>query len=489
MSSIKEIIILGNDEHAWFASALLAFNNPWLDIVIIGEKENQMGFYGGSTRGGCQHFFNTIGFPWQELLFSASATYKLSNYYVNCGKNNRDFFHSYGAYGEDIGLLEFHQVVNALDDSCATAENYDAYSLEAQAAKHGKFIANSKSSWGLHYDRVALCQLLSVAAQKLGVRHVTEQILSIDSDHAAGIKHITTRNGDVYSADFYIDTRAAGIDSLVEESATNSSWLRRTLSDWCLTAYLAEQAVYRPVTEYRQIDSQYWLKIVPLQSRTIIELYGVGKPPSQHDHLMLFERAGVTVKTASIRLINLIPGRIKNFWSSNCLLIGRAAIAPGNLAFPILDITSFQMQKFLKLFPAITPGENLASEYNRIVAQAVDNVLDYHELQHSVLLKKNFTDKGLENLSSALTERIAFFISTGRYELHENELVSKDEWISLLMGLGVQVQQRDALISVNDLTRFSELLTSMRAEIMKSVAAMPNHLVFLSQFLQSSNKR
>ncbi|WP_039912689.1 tryptophan 7-halogenase [Cellvibrio mixtus] len=488
MSQIKKIIILGEDEHAWFAAAVLAFNCPWLSVTVLGENENNSGFYAAATRGNCQDFFCSLGFSWQELLFSSSATYKLANHYVNDDDNRLDFFHSCSTYGADIGLFEFHHVIKALNHDFPSAF-FDAYSLEAQAAKHGKFIVNRDSAWGLHYDRIAFSKLLKTYAQQLGVKHIADAITSVDVDSPAKINQIITGNGNTYAADFYIDARSSNSTSSFEMNELQNTPRRsNALSSWCLTAFLDEHQVYRPATEYRRINDQYWIKKIPLQSRTIVELYGAGPLPRQKNYSALFNNLGYLIQESSVKLIILASGRKNVFWNGNCLALGDSAVALGNLAFPALEVTKVQLEKLLKYFPCMEQNDKLIAEYNRITTQAVDNILDYHCLI-SAILRKGSLDKELNGLYPSLVARINYFMSTGRYEFHENELISKDEWISLLMGFGVPIKERDALIGTSELERLAILLNSMSAEIKKSVAEMPNHLIFLSQFLQSKNKR
>ena len=487
MSLIKNIIVLGDNEHAWFSAAILAFNCPWLQVAVVGEQGNENGFYAASTRSDLQHFFGVIGLPWQELLFSASATYKLANQYVNCGKNKRDFFHSYGVYGADFGLFEFHQIVKAFDSFLAI-ENYDAYSLESQAAKAGKFIVDHESAWGLHYDRMALYHLLKIYAQKLGVITICEKIIASDFEGVGGTKTSVTTEGGIYRADFYIDARPVDLSKLNSDGAGVCSWLNGDLSEWCLTAHLEEHKVYLPATEYRRIGSRYWIKKIPLQSKTVVELYGIGLVPQQN-YSDVFSALGYTINTGSARLVNLNSGRRKSFWNGNCLAVGEASAALGNLPFPALDITRFQMEKFLMYFPEKEQNCNLVAEYNRISTQAVDSVLNYHRFIFSVLLKDDFIADGFENFPAALRDRIELFMSTGRYEFCENDLIPKDEWISLFMGLGVAISRHDPLIGVDESAKLVELLKSINAGLVKTAAEMPNHLIFLSQFIQSKNMR
>ena len=487
MSLIKKIIIFGDNEHAWFSAAMLAFNCPWLNISVIGEKESDEGFYAAATRSGVQRFFGSIGLPWQELLFSCGATYKLANQYVNCGKNNHDFFHSDGVYGADNGLFEFHQIIKALDPFFPS-ENYDAYSLEAQSAKSGKFVVNHNGTWGLHYERIALSHLLKIYAQKLGVISISEKTTAIDFCDTTDTKVLISADGVAYDADFYIDARRVNLAALNENDTDNSSWLGGGLSDWCLTAHLDDHKIYLPTTQYRRIDSHYWLKKISLQSKTVVELYGVGVLPPRN-YSVLFNALGYSVNADSIRLIEVNSGRRKSFWSGNCLFVGEASVASGNLAFPALDITKFQMEKFLNYFPEKEQNYNLIAEYNRVGTQAVDDVLDYHKLISSVLLTNNSIAGLHEGFSPTLKDRIELFKATGRYELRENELISKDEWISFFMGLGVVIDRQDPLIGINELAKLAELLKSINIGIIKKVAEMPNHLIFLSQFLQSKDMR
>lgn len=487
MSLVRNIVVLGNDEHAWFSAALLAFNCPWSIITVIGKEESGKGFYTASTRGECQSFFNTIGFPWQELLFSASATYKLANRYVNCRDDGLDFFHSHGAYGKDIGLLEFHQIVNALSFGMSPVR-FDAYAFESQAAKSGKFIVNHGSAWGLHYDRLALTRLLKIHAQNLGVKYISEDVASINCDSLDVINEITTESGAIYSADFYINAESLCPASL-ENSCIADSWIQSGSNGWCLTAYLRDQDIYLPVTEYSRTDDQCWIKKVPLQSQTAIEIRGVDSAPQQQDFLTTFNNLGISVKEDSVRLILIGSGRKNVFWAGNCLGVGEASVSLGGLSFPALDFTKFQVEKFLKYFPGREHNCNLVAEYNRVTVEAVDGILDHHNFISSILLKDEIMTNEFKDLSPSLADRIKLFVATGRYELRENELMSKDEWVSLFMGLGIPINQQDPLLSINELAKLGEILESINTEIIKTIDEMPNHLIFLSQFLKSKNKR
>lgn len=487
MSLTRSIIVLGSDESAWFSAAILAFNCPWLNITVIADGESVNGLYAGFTRGDCERFFGAIGFPWQELLFSASATCKLANRYINSQNNELDFFHGHGSYGDDVGLFEFHQIFNVLK-SRGLATNFDAFSLEAQAARNGKFIVSRGSTWALHYDRLDLTRLLRAHAQNLGVKSVDEEVTSIDCGLTGEINKVITESGTTYSADFYINASPTNQIFLRGNSSPDPRFDRRS-SVWCLTAYLSERNIYLPVTEFSLLDDQCWIKKIPLQSQTVVELYGRGSPPQPQDVLTRFSDRGLSVKNDSARLIVSSVGRERVFWSGNCVSVGEASASLGNLAFPSLSFTKHQMEKLLKFFPEREQNSRLIDEYNRVVTPAADNILDYHALIVSVLLKDKLSLCELENVSSPLAERIAMFTVTGRYEHRENELIPKDEWISLLMGFGVDIEQQDVLIGTSESENLTEIVESKREEIIKAIDKMPNHLIFLSQLLQSKEKR
>ena len=68
----------------------------------------------------------------------------------------------------------------------------------------------------------------------------------------------------------------------------------------------------------------------------------------------------------------------------------------------------------------------------------------------------------------------------------ENELVSKAQWLSLLMTLGYWPRYTDPLAAAYDPAQLQQLYAAQVTRAAQRVAEMPQHLYHLAKFLKKT---
>jgi tryptophan 7-halogenase len=84
-----------------------------------------------------------------------------------------------------------------------------------------------------------------------------------------------------------------------------------------------------------------------------------------------------------------------------------------------------------------------------------------------------------------LAYRMKLFASSGRVMTDERDLFAEANWLSVLLGQGINPARHDPLADLIPLEETRRRLTELKGLIRSTVAAMPGHQVFIATNCQA----
>jgi tryptophan 7-halogenase len=499
MTAIERIIVLGGDSCSWMVASTLAQRLSGVAITLITPAVEQETYSAESL--GREHLalFAAIGVPWQDVLVHARGSYKLANAYSNAG---RSVYHGLDDLGPAIDLLEAHQLLaqlqalSAVPGSAQQAPELERCSLSAWMARKAKFAFPEELAldqlaaphWGMHFNLGIFTQFLRQQAQAKGVSIVTQSLAHITLDDTGAIGSVTTADGAEWRACLYIDCTGAASRVLGQALGVEfNSWAQWLPYDSCRVSSYAHHDAFLPITELQPLTGNAWLKKIPLRDRMQVELYyqqhSLGDEAAAS--LLATSLGGLTLGAANV--VRLQPGRRHRLWQKNCVAMGTAAVDTGNFVYSSLFSVYRSLNRLLELFPGQDINARLAAEYNRVLGDEFDNLRDFHLLQQLWLSDQSWSD-ALErtDLPPSLAYKLRVYAETGRYVFGENELITKAQWLSLLLSLGFLPKHMDLLAERYEPEQLWANYRAHTAAIARLVEQLPQHLHHLADFLQKT---
>jgi tryptophan halogenase len=494
---IRTVAIVGGGTAGWMSAATLSRSFPHLQggiRLIESEAIGTVGV-GEATIPPIIDYIRTHGIDENDLVRRTQATFKLGIEFRDWTRPGHSYIHPFGPTGLPKGGVPFYTYWHR----CAhegTAAPIEAYSLQALAARQGKFmrpVARMHSPlativYALHLDARLLAGYLRAYAEARGVVRTEGKVRDVALRPEDGfIQSVTLESGERIEADLYID--CTGFRGLLIEGA-----LKIGYEDW--THWLpCDRAVAVPCERTGPLSSHTlasarevgWQWRIPLQHRV-----GNGYVYSSQfltdaaaEELLLANLEGAATREP-LRL-RFTTGRRKQCWSRNCVAIGLSAGFLEPLESTGIHLIQRGIFVLLKLFPDRQFRQRDIDEYNRQLA------FDYERARDFIVTHYHFTERPEEfwrycrstALPESLRERIELFGNYGRLMRDENELFSVQSWFHMLIGQDVKTAGYDPFadsLGPNP----QALLDEIRDVIASCASTMPSHAAFIERHCRAA---
>lgn len=496
MQKIEKIIVAGNDEIALLVAVSLAYNLRQVEITLIHAVEREERRFAESSMANIRAFLALAGINERDFIANTQATFKLGTEFIHWGEEQHAFIHSLGAYGITSGLVEFNQSALKLRMQGDTT-HYDSYSVGAVAAAAGKFALEEDYraerlptlSSGLHFNLGIFASFLLAYARGLGVNVVAEKLTDVNLAPNGEIASVVTDLGMCFSADLYVD--CTGQKSFLLGGALGVkpiSWQAWLPVDQCIYRVQPNRGVFGSLTQVRR-GPTYWTKKIPLRDCTVTEFYYSSAQLDSAAAVKSLMDITADSDERTSGVITLQPGRRECLWKKNCVAIGEAAVTLDNFSHSSLFVAQSAVVRLLDLFPSKHCSQALIDEYNRIGIQELERLRDYHALHYYLLDAAHpFSLAVGKILPEELAHKLAVFKISGRFALYEDEIVSSNQWIALLLGLNCWPDRYDPITDTEPVENYVAIHKCLREKIKDLVSAMPAHQAYLARYVMPNKK-
>ncbi|MBB5518988.1 tryptophan halogenase [Amphiplicatus metriothermophilus] len=485
---------MGGGTAGWMTAAACAkiLRNNYCEIELVESEQIGSVGVGEATIPQIGTYNRTLGIEENEFVRETRATFKLGIEFVDWGAPGERYIHPFGTYGLDMEGVSFHAFfLKAHPDW--TARTLEQYSLQAQAARHGKFMRPvnagnsplSKIAYAFHFDAGLYAQYLRRYAQARGVARREGKIVdAVQNSQTGYIEAVILEDGCTVEGDLFID--CSGFRGLLIDQKLGAGYI--DWSHWlpCDAAVAVPCESAGPPTPFTRSTAREagWQWRIPLQHRI-----GNGLVFSR-GYIDDDKAAGILLANldgkplADPRFLNFTPGRRKLFWIKNCVAIGLAAGFIEPLESTSIHLIQSGVAKLLQMFPDRRFNQADIDRYNRVTAFEFERIRDFIILHYKATQRRRqpFWDYVREmNIPDYLQDKIRLFKSYGRIFRENEELFNDTSWFAVMTGQNIRPNGYDPVADVLSIEETRARLDHIRATIATCAGHMPPHEEFIAR--------
>lgn len=457
---------------------------------------------GEATLPSLKLFNEQLGLGEAELMRATGATFKLGISFANWDRPGNVYLHPFGAFGEPWNGIEFqHHWLRAAE--AGRALPLEAYCFAAALATSGGFTPpaiepqsiGSTYAYGYHLDAARYSALLRDWATRRGVKRIEGRVVHVSRNPDSGnLETLTLQSGERIEADLFVD--CSGFPALLLAAALGVGW--ESWSHWlpCDRAWAVSCGYGGALTPYTRATAREegWAWRIPLQQRVgngLVFSSAFTPESAACDALLGSLEAPARQEP---RLLRFATGRRARAWDHNCVAIGLAAGFLEPLESTGLFLIQAAVVDLLRLMPR--PGARrvdprLAAEFNRLHAWHYERIRDFLVLHYTAnqrIGQPLWDHARALALPESLAHKIALFRSRASVPNYQFGLFSRESWLAVLHGQGVQPQARDPLCESMSMSALEARLTGLRSRIVAGLAGMRRHREFLQSYCAGADQ-
>jgi tryptophan halogenase len=494
MHSIREVVIVGGGTAGWMAAAALSrfLGNAGTRITVIESDEIGTVGVGEATIPPLIAYNNMLGINEDEFLAATQGTFKLGIEFVDWGAVGERYFHPFGAHGQDIRGVSFHQLY-LRESKRRELPDIAEWSMSAVAAELGRYarpgpdarLPLSQLFYAFHFDAGLYALFLRNYAERGDVRRIEGKIVDTTLDGESGhVESVTLGDGMTVAGELFVD--CSGFRGLLIEQALETGY-----EDW--TKWLpCDRAIAVPTTYSGQPDpftrstarSGGWQWRIPLQHRmgNGIVYWSEHLADDDAQQLLLDNLEGEPL--AEPRRLAFATGRRKLAWNRNVVSLGLSSGFVEPLESTSIHLIQSGIAKLIALFPdrRFNPVER--DEYNRQMQDVFEDVRDFIILHY----KANRRDDSelwkycaAMDLPDSLESKMELWRSKGRLFREGKELFGTASWVAVMLGQGIVPDEHEPAADGLEQEFVTDALDKMRLSYRRMAEHMPTHAEFIAR--------
>ena len=412
-NSVNSIVIVGGGTAGWMAAAYLnkTFGDK-LQISLVESPTVSTVGVGEATFSTIKLFFDYLELDERDWMPACAGSYKLAIKFVDWNAEKKHFYHPFQRHEVVDGFhagewwLKLKDTLGAYDYACFTTpalcdhkrspRYLDGRVYDHKVAKHFKdepaFGKNMLADltiqypYAYHFNAGLLANYLKKLAVSRGVRHISDDVVSVSQGEDGSIRSVITREyGDV-AGDLFID--CTGFKGLLINKVLREPFMPFSDSLLCDTALAmqvprnVEQEGINPYTCATALNSG-WVWNIPLYGRDGTGyVYSSAFISNEEAERELRRHVGSVADQCNAALIKMRIGRNRNAWVKNCVAIGLA----NAFVEPLESTGIFFIQHGIEELVAAFPGRQFESKrvqrYNQAIGDCIDGVRDFLTLHY-----------------------------------------------------------------------------------------------------------
>jgi tryptophan halogenase len=490
---IKKVVIVGGGTAGWMAAASFSkLMGKNFELTLIESDEISTIGVGEGTIPPIVFLNRLLEVNEQEFLAEVRGTFKLGISFENWRDVNKNYFHSFGALGQDCWAAGFqHFWLKGLQIGVDSV--LDDYCLEANAASTNKFAhlpGGAVINYAYHVDAGLCAKFLRKIAEQHGILRVEGKIVHVETNHQTGfIESVKLMSGQVIEGDLFID--CSGFRGLLIEETLHTGY--EDWSHWlpCDSAIAVQtKSVRDPVPYTRSIaHSEGWQWQIPLQHRVGNGLVYCSRYLSDEDakKTLLDNVDGDLISEP--KLIKFRPGQRLKYWNKNCIALGLASGFIEPLESTSIHLIQRGIMRLMQLFPldGITQVEE--DEYNQQMKSEVHNIRDLIILHYHLTEREDSRFwRYCKNMSvpQSLKQRMEYFKETGKVFVKAEDLFREASWLQIMIGQGLMPDSYHAIVNQMSDDELKSFLSTISTKIKGTVSQLPSQQEYINYYCKAA---
>lgn len=406
--AIKQVIIVGGGTAGWLTAANLAkqFNSTEpsaIQVTLIESPDIPTIGVGEGTWPTMRKTLAKLGISETTFLKKCNASFKQATKFVNWkqapenGINN----HYYHLFTSLLDPVDFNLAPYWNLGEIGQNKSYaDSISMQATICELGlapKLITNKEfegiQNYAYHLDAGLFTDLLREhATSKLGVKHISANVTSVNLDQDGFIDSINTDTEGNIEGDFFVD--CTGFKSLLIGDALGIEFKKvndTLLTDHAVTIQVPHQpdSIIASSTISTAQEAGWTWDIALANRRGTGYVYSSAHTSHERAEEVLREYIGPQADKLDARLIKMNVGYREKFWHKNCFAIGLSAAFVEPLEASAIFLIEASGNMLAELFPRDRSSMKLVEEkVNKSFKFRWDKTIDFIKM-HYYLSKRD----------------------------------------------------------------------------------------------------
>jgi tryptophan halogenase len=491
--TIQNIVIVGGGTAGWMAAAAMSrfMNNGVTRVTLIESEEIGTVGVGEATIPPILTFNRMLGIDENEFLRATQGTIKLGIEFVNWGAIGDRYFHPFGAHGEDLSGVHFHQLY-LRERKRRTMQDISAWSISAVAASMNRFARPPAGAgfplrdmyYAFQFDASLYAKYLRAYAERGRVQRIEGKVVDTRLRAADGfVEAVTLDSGQEVGGDLFID--CSGFRGLLIEGALETGyedWTQWLPADRAIAVPSALARAPEPITR-ATAHASGWQWRIPLQHRMGNGIVYSSQFLDDDDAERLLLDNLEAAPLADPRRLRFTTGRRKQSWNKNVIAMGLSSGFVEPLESTSIHLIQAAIAKLIALFPdkRFNPVER--DTFNDQMRDLYEDVRDFIVLHYKAT---NRTDSDFWNhcrtmaIPDSLQRKIDLFRAKGRVFREGFDLFGTTSWVAVMLGQHIIPEDYEPAVDALDEDRVAQALEEMRVGFLRTVEQLPSHADFLA---------
>ncbi|MES2826176.1 MAG: tryptophan halogenase family protein [Pseudomonadota bacterium] len=409
---IQRIVIVGGGSAGWLTAGILAAehnskNEQGLRITLVESPDVPTIGVGEGTWPSMRSTLKKIGLSETEFIQFCSASFKQGSKFVGWKNGRKDdvYYHPFtvpNGYTESNLLLAWQTHYSHMSFADALVEQGQV--CEAGRAPKQKTTPEYAGvvNYGYHLDAGRFSQILQKhCVEKLGVKHILDHVLQVNSAGNGDIASLGTAQSGVIAGDLFID--CSGTNCLLLGQHFQIPFLDKkelSINDCALAAQVPYLDEMSPIASPTISTAQEagWTWDIGLSSRRGTGyVYSSAHTSDEQAEKVLRAYIAQSVGTekaeaVTTRKLSIRAGHRQKFWHNNCVAIGMSAGFIEPLEATALALVELSAAMIRDEMPATRSVMDIVSKrFNDRFEYRWARVIDFLRL-HYVLTQRTDTE-------------------------------------------------------------------------------------------------
>lgn len=488
---VRRIVILGGGSAGWMAAAALSkVLMGQVELHVVESEEIGTVGVGEATIPQIRQFNAGLQLDEAEFVRQTQATFKLGIEFVNWGGLVDRYMHSFGAVGQDLGMVAFqHYWLKARRDG--RADDLSAYVLNTLAARAGRFAPEAHAPglppaplhFAYHFDAGLYAAYLRRLSEAAGVRRHEGRVVDVrQRAHDGFIESLQLASGEVIEGDLFID--CSGFRGLLIEEVLKTGYV--DWSQWLpmdrAVAVPCESAGPPPPYTRATAHGAGWQWRIPLQHR-------VGNGHVYCSRFISDDEATAVLlgnlegrPLADPRPLRFTTGKRRQLWHKNVVAMGLASGFLEPLESTSLYLVQSGISRLIQFFPHAGFSQADIDAHNRQADEEFERVRDFIILHYKATerddspLWRHCRDMAVPE---SLQHKLDLFRHTGRILRAPQDIFTEVSWLQVLQGQRLQPRAYHPLADLLSADEAAHFVAGVGDAVRRQVASLPLHQDFI----------
>lgn len=319
------------------------------------------------------------------------------------------------------------------------------------------------ANYAYHLDAVRFAELLREhCVEKLGVRHIIDDVTSVQQDETGDISAVVAQKTGPIAADLFVDCTGFAAKLLSETLEVPFVDCNDVLYiDRALAVQVPYEGDDSPIVSHTVSTGQKfgWIWDIGLQNRRGVGYVYSSAHAAGHDvEAELAAYVGPRFSDLATREIRIRSGHRAQFWKKNCVAVGMAAGFLEPLEASALVMIELSAGYIAATLPATRSAMDIvAARYNEMTRYRWDRVIDFLKL-HYILTERSDTAFWRDNLDpQSIPQRLKDQLelwrsaSPGEHDFtSSHEMFPAASYQYVLFGMGFKMDSAAQRYAIRD---------------------------------------